>query len=288
MRTPWSAGTVDFDGSSCEIMGIVNLTPDSFFDGGKHNEPRAAFDHARSLVDAGARILDLGAASSRPGFEPVPVEEELRRLLPALELIAPMASERGVVLSVDTTSAEVARRAVERGVRIVNDIACLRADPEMERTAVELSKEFGAAIVLNHPGSAESPNDMPSLAASLVRRAEELEARGVERSRVLLDPGIGFGKTAEENYDLLAALDSLCATGYPVLVGVSRKSLFGKTPGLENSDRLVPSVAVHLLSACAGAGVVRVHDVAATREALDVLAMFERRTSVRSPFFRER
>jgi len=289
MRTPWSAGTVDFDGSSCEIMGIVNLTPDSFFDGGKHNEPKAAFDHARSLVDAGARILDLGAASSRPGFEPVPVEEELRRLLPALELIAPMALERGVVLSVDTTSAEVARRAVERGVRIVNDIAYLRADPEMERTAVELSKEFGAAIVLNHPGSAESPNDMPSLAASLVRRAEELEAQGVERRRILLDPGIGFGKTGEENLAILARLGELCALDYPVLMGTSRKSFIGKIRGLESSDRLIPTVVTQFLSAGAGADVVRVHDAAETREALLLFSAMEKLPGIRAraPFFAE-
>lgn len=280
LRVPLAVGDVLVGGERCALMAILNATPDSFFDGGKWNTPERAAQRARTAIAEGARILDVGAASSRPGSTPVSEEEELRRIVPVLEAVVPICAEAGVPVSADTTSAAVAREAVRLGARIVNDVSALGADPAMAATVAELSRENGCAVVLNHP----SGGNPEKVKRELLERAKELEALGMEPSRICLDPGIGFGKTAEENYDLLAATESLCATGYPVLVGVSRKSLFGKTPGLEKSDRLVPSVVVHLLSACAGACIVRAHDVAATREALDVLDMFAKRASVRSPF----
>jgi dihydropteroate synthase len=285
-------------------MGIVNVTPDSFSDGGRYFAPADAVDHALGLLEQGADILDIGGESTRPGASVMPglqyqqaadghsdarrsgkntaderatvsADEELRRILPVIEQIKRLVPE--AILSVDTYKAEVARRAVEAGAEIVNDISALRWDPAMPQIVAEL----GCGVVLMHTrGLPDEWRSLPPLACDevvpLVRRellasASAAEAAGIGHDRIVLDPGFGFGKNFDENYPLLAQLDELHALGYPIMAGTSRKSFVGRTVGC---GELVPPVArLHgtLASGTAailkGAHLLRVHDVAANREA---------------------
>lgn len=275
---PWRVGgrTLGPDASGrCRplIMGILNVTPDSFFDGGKHASLDAAMRHAETLLEQGADILDVGGESSRPGAQTVPEEEELRRTEP---VVREAVKRFGCVVSIDTVKSGVARAALEAGALIVNDISALSFDPMM----LEVPQKFGAGVVLNHiQGRPDTMQQDPKygdvvaeVKAFLLGRIQLLAAVGVAKDRIAVDPGIGFGKRVADNHRLLEELEKLDALGCPILVGASRKSFIAKTPGLEQSDRLMPSVAAALYAALKGAAVLRVHDVKETREALALVS----------------
>jgi dihydropteroate synthase len=249
------------------IMGIVNITPDSFSDGGRFFEPSRALDHATRLLDEGADILDIGGESSRPGAGPVAIEEELRRVLPVLEKLV----ELPVPVSVDTCKPEVMRRAIASGAAMINDIFALRAEGALDAVA-----ESSVAVCLMHmQGEPRTMQQAPSyrdvvaeVGAFLAERAAAAMAAGIAHDRIVLDPGFGFGKTPQHNLELIRALPVLGEAGFPLLAGLSRKALFGKIVGREAADRGYASAAGALLAVQRGASIVRVHDVAATRDCL--------------------
>jgi dihydropteroate synthase len=253
------------------VMGVVNVTPDSFYDGGRHVDPQAAIGHARRLAEEGADLLDVGGESTRPGSAPVSAEEELARILPVLEGIAGL----GVPVSVDTTKPEVMRVALARGAAMINDVTALAAPG-----ALELVAASNAAVCLMHmQGRPRTMQAEPTYADVvgevrdfLAARAAACVAAGIARDRIVVDPGFGFGKTVEHNLALLAQLGEIAALGYPVLAGWSRKSSLGRITGRPAEERLAGSVAAALIAVQRGAKIVRVHDVAATRDALAVLA----------------
>jgi dihydropteroate synthase len=253
------------------VMGIVNVTPDSFSGGGRVLTPEHAIEHARVLVQEGADLLDLGGESTRPGSRPVALDEELRRVLPAVEQCA---SEFAVPISVDTSKAKVAELALARGASIINDVTALRGDPAMARVIAD----SGAGVVLMHmlgepatmqrdPRYQDVVSEVQSFLADRIAWCEE---RGIPRCRIAVDPGIGFGKTLEHNLLLLRNLKRFANLGCVLLIGTSRKGFLGTLTGRGVSERTVPSI-VSSLSACvAGARVVRVHDVAAMVDAIKV------------------
>ena len=251
------------------IMGVINVTPDSFSDGGRFTEAARAVEHGFSLMEAGAALLDVGGESTRPGATPVPPEEELRRVIPVIEQLA----GGPVPISIDTRHPEVMRAALEAGATLVNDVNALRAPG-----ALELCAASDAAVCLMHmQGTPQTMQDNPAyddvcaeVQSFLLARAAAAERAGIARNRILLDPGFGFGKTVAHNLALLRGLDRLAAAGYPLLVGLSRKSVLGAVTGRIVTDRVASSVAAALAAVARGAAVVRVHDVAATRDALDV------------------
>jgi dihydropteroate synthase len=250
-------------------MGIVNVTPDSFSDGGRTRAPDAAVAHALRLVDEGAEILDIGGESSRPGAEPVPLDEELRRVLPAVEALAARVE---VPISVDTTKAEVARRAIAAGASIINDIRALQDDPRL----AEVVAASGAGVVLMH--MAGTPRTMQAdpryddvvreVRDALECRVAAAESLGIARVRIAIDPGIGFGKTMEHNLELLRNLDRFATLGCAVLIGTSRKGFLGKLTGRPVDQRATASVVSSLAAALKGANIVRVHDVAPMVDAI--------------------
>lgn len=271
---PWKIGN---DLLSCTptplIMGIVNVTPDSFFDGGQHNTLDTAFDHSRKLLEEGAVILDIGGESSRPGSTPVPVQEELDRVCPLVERLVPFAKEMGFYISVDTVKSQVAFEAMHLGAHIINDISALTMDPKMAQTVADTK----ASVVLNHIrgnfGTMQQDfkpyeNVVKEVHDELMDQVLKLLALGVEPQKICLDPGIGFGKTAQDNIDLMKSVEDFLDEGYPVLIGTSRKSYIGKMKGLENSDRLIPTVTAGIVAALGGASCIRVHDVKEARESM--------------------
>jgi dihydropteroate synthase len=254
------------------IMGIVNVTPDSFSDGGQWLDPGAAIAHGKQLESDGADILDIGGESTRPGAEPIGVDEELRRVIP---VIAVLAKTVRVPISIDTRNAEVMRRAADAGARIVNDVAALGHDPNSLRVAAET----GLPVVLMHAqGDPRTMQLDPRYDDVVLDVYDWLEARigaceaaGIPRERIVVDPGIGFGKTVEHNVALLGSLSMFHGLGCPILLGASRKSFIGRLSGGAPPERRMPgSVAAALLGAAQGVQILRVHDVAATRQALAV------------------
>lgn len=255
-----------------KIMGIVNVTPDSFSDGGKLASAEAAVAHGLRLVDEGADILDIGGESTRPGAETVPVAEEVRRIVP---VIIGIRAQSEVRISIDTRKAEVMREAVAAGADVINDVSALMYDKESVETAAEL----GVSVVLMHAlGDPKTMQASPHYDDVALDVFDFLEARmeaalraGIPREKIVLDPGIGFGKTLEHNLKLMSALSLFHGLGVPVLVGASRKRFIGTLTGVEKADeRVHGSVAAALAAVGQGAQIVRVHDVAATRAALDV------------------
>jgi dihydropteroate synthase len=254
-----------------KVMGIVNATPDSFSDGGRIGGVAEAVQHARRLVGEGADLLDLGGESSRPGSLPVAVDEELRRVIPA---VAAVAAELGVPVSVDTTKAEVARRALDAGAAIINDISAMGGDPEMPR----LVAETGAGVVLMHmqgvPRTMQVDPQYEDVVREvydfLARRVEWAEARGIPRERIAIDPGIGFGKTFGHNLEILRNLARFDTLGCVLLIGTSRKGFLGTITGRGLRRRATASVVSSLAACLAGARVVRVHDVAPMVDAIKV------------------
>ena len=251
-----------------QLMGVVNVTPDSFSDGGLYLDPAAAMAHGQELVAAGAEILDVGGESTRPGAEPVGVEEELRRVVPVIQGL------QGSRISVDTSKAAVAAAALDAGAEIVNDVTALRGDPEM----ASLCAERGATVVLMHMlGEPRTMQEDPryedvvdDVKAFLAERLQAALAAGIDEEWVWLDPGIGFGKTGAHNMELLRRLGELRELGRPLVVGTSRKSFIGKVDGSAADQRLGGTIASSVLAAAEGADVLRVHDVAEVRQALTV------------------
>jgi dihydropteroate synthase len=255
------------------VMGVVNVTPDSFSDGGRFLDPGAALSHARRLIEDGADILDIGGESTRPGAEPVSEAEEIGRVAPLIEAVR---AESGIRISIDTMKPAVARAAVAAGADIWNDVTALRWSPQSLPTAADL----GCEVVLMHMlGEPRTMQDDPryddvvaEVAAFLAERAEAAMAAGVARDKIWLDPGIGFGKTVQHNLTLIANLDQLVALGFPVLLGASRKRFIAALDPKAGDDRLAGSLAVALEGAKADVAAVRVHDVRETVQALAVQA----------------
>lgn len=251
------------------IMGVVNVTPDSFSDGGKWVTAQAAIHHATQLINEGADIVDIGGESTRPGAEPVSLEEELRRVLPVLEGLKSV----DVPVSVDTYKPEVMRAAISAGASMINDVNALLAPGAVAAVAAS-----GAALCLMHKQgepktmqlNPQYEDVLAEVADFLKARVAAMEAAGVARERICIDPGIGFGKNLEHNLSLLRNIGRLKAIGVPVLIGVSRKSLLGKISGLEVYDRVQVSAVAAVLAVRQGAAIVRVHDVKATKDALAV------------------
>jgi dihydropteroate synthase len=269
------------------IMGVLNVTPDSFSDGGRFFEPRAAIEHGLELLDAGADILDIGGESTRPGAlavsgQPaVSGEEELRRVMPVIEEL--VRQRREAIISIDTYKASVARAAVEAGAEIANDVSGLRWDAQMAPTLSELKCGVVLMHIRGRPAEWRSlpPLDDPvGLVTRELRETADLAlAAGIVRERLVLDPGFGFGKSFEENYPLLAHLDELHKLGFPLLVGVSRKSFIGRTLATNGSDapqeRLYGSLAAMTAAILKGAHIVRVHDVKSALQAAKIADRIE-------------
>ena len=253
------------DSAGPVVMGIVNVTPDSFSDGGVLADHRRAAGHAVRLVEEGAAIVDVGGESARPGAKPVGVDEELRRVIPALERIIPACP--GIAISVDTTKADVAERALRMGAAIVNDVSALRADPRMAGVIADA----GATVCLMHmQGVPETMQVAPryddvvsDVQAFLHDRIELAVEAGIDEERICVDPGIGFGKTVEHNCQLLAGLERIADLGRPVVVGASRKSFLGRILGDPTASRgpLPAALAVATMAYERGAAILRVHDV---------------------------
>jgi dihydropteroate synthase len=256
------------------LMGIVNVTPDSFSDGGRYLDPRSAIEHGLELEREGAAILDVGGESTRPGAAPVSLAEELRRVVPVLEALATQRSR--AQLSIDTAKAPVAAAALDAGATFVNDVTALRHDPDM----AELVARSGADCCLMHMlGEPRTMQRNPryqdvvgEVKAFLEARMAFAVAEGIAEERIVLDPGIGFGKTIEHNLELLRRLDELVALGRPVSIGTSRKSFLGRLTGSEVGDRVAGTIATNVLAYERGARIFRVHDVAPARDALVVTA----------------
>jgi dihydropteroate synthase len=257
---------------SFQVMGVVNVTPDSFSDGGLFLDAEKAIAHGEELANEGADILDIGGESTRPGAAPVDAEEELRRVLPVVRGLVGGAAR----ISIDTSKAAVATAALGAGATLVNDVTALRGDPRM----VELIASSGVECCLMHMrGEPRTMQDDPryddvvsEVKAFLSQRLAFAVANGVAEEKIILDPGIGFGKTPEHNLELLRRLDELVALGRPVLVGFSRKSFLGRITGREVGERTASTVAVNVLAYERGARLFRVHDVAPTKDALEVAA----------------
>jgi dihydropteroate synthase len=253
------------------IMGILNVTPDSFSDGGRFIDPTSALDHARRMVSLGADILDIGAESTRPygGAVAVPTEEEIRRLTPIL----PAAAELGVPVSIDTMKSEVAAWALASGATIVNDVWGLQQDPAMARVVAE----HGVPVIVMHNREHADPalDIIAEIAAFFTRSLEIAVAAGLPRHNIVLDPGIGFGKTPEQSLIAIARLTDLKSFGLPLLVGASRKRFIDKISPAPTDQRLGGSVAAHVFAVMNGAAIVRTHDVAETAQALRVTAAIE-------------
>jgi dihydropteroate synthase len=254
------------------VMGVLNVTPDSFADGGRYLDPGTACDHALRMVEAGAAIVDIGGESTRPGAAPVSVEEELRRTLPVIDRLA---GRIDAVISIDTCKPEVMRRAVVSGAGLINDVMALQAPG-----ALAIAAATGAAICLMHmQGEPRSMQNSPRYAdvvgevkCFLQQQAQACVATQIAANRICIDPGFGFGKTVQHNLQLLAALDEFAALPWPLAVGLSRKSMLQILTGRQVHERLAGSLALSTIAALKGARILRVHDVAATCDAMKVVA----------------
>ncbi|SOD56962.1 dihydropteroate synthase [Pseudoxanthomonas wuyuanensis] len=253
------------------VMGIVNVTPDSFSDGGAHDKPDAAVAHGLKLVAEGADLLDVGGESTRPGAEEVPLEEELRRVIAVIERLA---KETPLPISIDTSKPEVMRAAVEAGAGMINDVYAMRREGALEAAA-----SLGVPVVLMHmqgqPRSMQAAPDYDDVVGDvhrfLAERVFAAEMAGIAKKNIIVDPGFGFGKNTAHNLALLAQLERFSELGVPVLAGLSRKRSIGELTGRElPRERVAGSVAAHLIAAQRGASVLRVHDVAATVDALKI------------------
>jgi dihydropteroate synthase len=267
------------DLSGPKVMGVVNVTPDSFSDGGRFFDPSRALDHARALLADGAHIVDVGGESTRPGAQPVPEAAELERVLPIVERLA----SEGAIVSIDTVKPAVMRAAIDAGASMINDVRALQ-----EPGALEAVSRHEVAVCLMHmQGAPRTMQQTPAyddvvreVGDFLLGRAQACEDAGIARERIVVDPGFGFGKTVDHNLELLRRLDEIAELGYPVVAGLSRKSTIGRLTGREVGDRMAGSLAAALAAIERGASIVRVHDV---RETVDALAVWQ---SVHDPHLR--
>jgi dihydropteroate synthase len=254
-------------------MGVLNVTPDSFSDGGSFFEPNAAVAHGQVLASEGADLIDVGGESTRPGSEPVSLEEELRRVVPVIEELATAVE---IPISIDTRKAAVARAALAAGATFVNDVSALRGDPDMAAAVAGSGADLCLMHMQGEPGTMQDDPRYDDVVSDVKDFLEERLAfaigEGVAAEKIWLDPGIGFGKTLDHNLELLRRLGEIAAIGQPVVVGASRKRFIGALTGRPEGARLAGSLAAAVIACERGAAMVRVHDVAATREALAVAA----------------
>ena len=278
MPTTWRCGRFLFDFTERKrpiVMGILNATPDSFSDGGKFRAPTDAIAQAERMITSGVDLIDIGGESTRPGAQPVELQEELDRVLPVIEGL----KDCGVPLSIDTYKAETMRQALKVGVDCINDIWALRQKDAVD--AVLESKDCG--IILMHmqrdPLSMQFNPEYQDVIAEVIlflrERAELLRSKGVDANRIAIDPGFGFGKSLEHNLQMLAKFSDFSSLGYPVLAGMSRKSMFGKLTGKDTHERVAPSIAAAIMAADRGAKIIRVHDVPETIDALKLWEAIE-------------
>jgi dihydropteroate synthase len=272
----WPKGRLDFSGGTL-VMGVLNVTPDSFSEGGQFFDTKKAIEHGLEIAGDGAAIIDVGGESTRPGSASVSAEEQIRRVVPVIEAIAKKVN---VPISIDSYNYEVTKAALEAGASMINDITAF-SDERMG----ELTAEQGVPVVLMHmQGRPQTMQDNPTygdvvgeVLEFLVERAKKAEEFGIDRDKIFIDPGIGFGKTLEHNLELLRNIDKFVATGYRVLVGTSRKSFIGKITGKENpADRIFGTAATVALCAAAGVSIVRVHDVAEMVDVVKVINTIKR------------
>jgi len=270
MADKWLCGRFEFTLERPILMGIVNVTPDSFSDGGEHATTLQAIAHAERLVGEGAQILDIGGESTRPGAAPVSVEQELARVLPVVVAMR----EAGVAISVDTCKPEVMQAVLEAGADMLNDVTGFR-NPAARQVAA-MHRTCGLCV-MHMQGEPRTMQQAPSyqdvvleVKSYLLEQTHMLESLGIDARRISLDPGCGFGKTVAQNYALINGLSQLAQAGYPVLLGVSRKSMLGAITDRPVTQRLAGSIAAALAGVARGAAIIRVHDVAETRDALNV------------------
>ena len=264
------AGRV-LDMSRCHVMGILNITPDSFSDGGQFNRPEAALARARQMVSDGAAFIDVGGESTRPGASPVSLQEELDRVCPVVEAIT---AELDVVVSVDTSAPEVMAQTAKLGAGLINDVRALQ-----RKGAAEVVAKAAVPVCIMHiQGEPDTMQDRPDyrnvrrdVSSFLTERMRVAGMAGVRPENILLDPGFGFGKSLEHNLQLLATMEQFQLLGHPLLVGISRKSMLGQIPGRDVSERLPASLAAATISAMKGASIIRVHDVRETVDAVKVV-----------------
>ena len=270
MAGRWTCGRFEFNLERPILMGIVNVTPDSFSDGGQHDQTDTAIAHARQLIAQGAHILDIGGESTRPGAAPVTLEMELARIMPILDAV----KDSGAAISIDTCKAEVMRAALAEGADMINDVTGMRA---AQARAVVAQHPNCGVCVMHMQGEPRTMQQNPhyedvvrEVHQDLLHQAYTLQESGVDRARISIDPGLGFGKTLAQNYQLIAELETIASSGYPVVFGASRKSMLGAVTGQSVDQRLAGSLAAALAGVAHGAAVLRVHDVAETRDALMV------------------
>ena len=272
----FNCGTFQLDLTSPRVMGIVNVTPDSFSDGGKYAATNLAVEHALKLVAEGAAILDIGGESTRPNATPVGLQQELDRVIPVIEALV---SQVNIPISIDTYKPQVMQAAISAGASMVNDVRALQ-----EHGALEVVAKSNVGVCLMHmQGTPQTMQDNPhyndvvnNVIAFLQERLQASIHEGVPASRILLDPGFGFGKTRAHNIALIQQLESFAALGQPLLVGLSRKSVLGQMTGNDVDARLYASIAASVIAAMKGAKILRVHDVKATVEALKVVAALQK------------
>jgi dihydropteroate synthase len=270
MAGRWTCGRFEFNLERPILMGIVNVTPDSFSDGGQHDQTDTAIAHARQLIAQGAHILDIGGESTRPGAAPVTLEIELARIMPILDAV----KDSGAAISIDTCKAEVMRAALAEGADMINDVTGMRT---AQARAVVAQHPNCGVCVMHMQGEPRTMQQNPhyddvvrEVHQALLHQAHTLQESGVDRSRISIDPGLGFGKTLAQNYQLIAELETIASSGYPVVFGASRKSMLGAVTGQSVDQRLAGSLAAALAGVAHGAKVLRVHDMAETRDALMV------------------
>jgi dihydropteroate synthase len=273
-RAPGEASARPYDGRMYTIMGVVNVTPDSFSDGGAFDDDVSAIAHARRLVSEGAAIIDVGGESTRPGAAPVPAEQELERVMPVVEGVA--ALNLPAQISIDTMKLEVAQAALDAGASYVNDVTAFRHDPRLAGLVADRGADCCLMHMLGEPRTMQQDprydDVVDDVKAFLEQRMKAAVEAGVKEERIQLDPGIGFGKTLEHNLELLRRLDELVALGRPIVIGTSRKSFLGRLTGRDVTERVHATVATSVIAYERGARVFRVHDVAATADALAVAA----------------
>lgn len=252
------------------VMGVINVTPDSFSDGGLFHDARTAIEQSLKLLRQGADVLDIGGESTRPGSEPITGDEELGRVMPVIQGVLAQAPD--AVISIDTYRAQVALQAIQAGAQVINDVTALRGDAGM----AVLAASSGAGLILMHmQGEPKTMQTNPAyedvvqeVGDFLAARAQTAQAAGVARERIMIDPGIGFGKTLDHNLALIRGLSDLRKRGYPVLMGASRKAMLGKITGKPTEERLWATIGAHVAGAMLGANMVRVHDVEPVRDAI--------------------